>query len=115
MVGWVLDVYVEYLIRVVGRLYTRIRSASWDPVDGTVIHSQCRGVVGCPVTYVSYKYQVEDQEYEGIATKPFILRSSGELYARHFLAGQQIVVRVNPHNPASSVLLENEQPIPWLK
>jgi len=112
--GWVLDVYVEYLIRVVARLIMRIRSASWRTVNGTVVYSECRGAIGCPVARVSYKYEVKGQEYEGVTTKPFIFHSSGELYAEHFLEGQQLVVRVSPQSAARSILLENEQSNPWL-
>jgi uncharacterized protein DUF3592 len=112
--GWVLDVYVEYLIRVVARLIMRIRSASWRTVNGTVIYSECRGAIGCPVARVSYKYEVKGQEYEGVTAKPFIFHSSGELYAEHFPEGQQLVVRVSPQNAARSIVLENEQSNPWL-
>jgi hypothetical protein len=106
---------VEYLIRVVARLIMRLRSAHWDVVTGAVLHSECRGGIGCPVAEVSYIYKVMGQEYEGVTTKPFILDRSGKLYAEHFPEGQQLVVRINPQNAASSILLENEQPNPWLR
>ena len=115
MAGWFLDIYVEYLIRVVARLIMRIRSVHWAAAKGTVIHSQSRGGLGCPVTDVTYKYEVSGETCEGVNTKPFIFDRSAKLYAEHFAAGQQVTARVNPQNASKTVLVDKEQPNPWLK
>ena len=54
MIGFVLDVYIEYVVRVLARFIKRFGSTSWPVVEATVTSSDCAdAALGCPVAEVS--------------------------------------------------------------
>jgi hypothetical protein len=104
MGGWFVDIFVEYLFRVVARMVKRRGSGTWPIAKGTVTSSACANAsYGCDVAEVCYTYRVDGELYAGINQKPFILHNSGENYAGRFAAGTAITVRVKPGEPSASV------------
>jgi len=110
MGGWFLDIFIEYLVRVVvGVIKTRGKDA-WPVVKATVAESYCPAAgFGCPVAEVYYEYVVDGKLYTGIHQKAFIFLSSGEHYVRQLAPGADLSVRLNPGNPAASIALERDQ------
>src|SRR5208282_3320787 len=70
MGGWFLDIFIEYLVRVVvGVIKTRGKDA-WPVVKATVAESYCPAAgFGCPVAEVYYEYVVDGKLYTGIHQK----------------------------------------------
>src|ERR1039458_2217092 len=114
MGGWFLDIFIEYLFRVVVRFLKTRGTDTWPVVKATVTSSDCpTASFGCPITEVHYKYVVDGELYTGTHEKAFILLSSGEHYARQLAAGADLCVRLNPGNPAASIVLERDQTLPY--
>jgi hypothetical protein len=104
MGGWFVDIFVEYLFRVIVRAIRLLRSRDWPVAMGTVLSAECpRSSYGCTVASVYYEYPVAGEKYGAAYEKPFISPSSGEEYASQFVKGIDFKVRVKPGNPSTSV------------
>jgi hypothetical protein len=67
MVGWFLDVLVEYFFRIVVRGVRLLRSKGWPVLNVRVLSADCPDAAfGCPVTTVYYEYSLNGQKYGGI-------------------------------------------------
>src|SRR5260370_4874160 len=87
MGGLVIDIYIEYLYRVVTRMIKRLESSAWPVAKATVRSSSCpRAGYGCCVAKVYYTYLVDGEHYANVNEKPFIIRNSGENYVKSFRA-----------------------------
>ena len=107
MGGWFVDIFAEYLFRVVTRFIKTRGRGSWPTAKATVTSSGCPGTAyGCPVGEVYYTYRVDGELYTGSHEKPFILHNSGENYARHFAPGTDFIVRLKPGQPSVSIVPE---------
>jgi hypothetical protein len=104
MIGLVLDVYVEYLIRVLGRAFKRRRSRGWPTAKATVVSFAWRISSGCSLAEVVYTYRFNCELYSGTNNKPFISDHSGEEYISHYPPGTEFNVRVKPEDPEVSVV-----------
>ena len=110
MGGWFVDIYVEYLFRIMVRLFKTCGKGTWPVVEGTVTDSDCpASALGCPVAEIYYKYVVAGELYTGIHEKAFILLSSAEHYAHQLAAGAHLKVRLDPTSAAISVVLDRDQ------
>src|SRR5690242_19340199 len=97
MGGLVVDIYVEYLFRLLAGMFKRLGSGGWSLVKATVTHSSCpKASYGCDVAEICYTYRVAGELYTGIHQKGFIFHSTGEYYAAQFVRGKEILVRVKP-------------------
>ena len=100
-----LDIFVEYLFRVVLRVTKIHGSSTWPVAKATVTSSDCpTSAFGCPVAEIYYTYRVNGELYTGVHEKPFILHSSGELYARQLSQGRDFAVRLRPVDPSASIV-----------
>jgi uncharacterized protein DUF3592 len=107
MGGLVIDIYVEFLYRLIVSLLKRHRSNNWPRTEGEVMSSQCpQATYGCEVAQVYYKYRLKGELYVGIHERGFILNSSGKDYAHQFSPKRRIIVRVKPTDASVSVLQE---------
>ena len=108
MGGLVLDIYVEYIFRQVLLLIRAWRSSSWPVTKATVTASDCPATAyGCDVAEVYYKYRVNGEPYTGVYIKPFIVHHSAENYINNSVpVGADLVVRLKPGDPSTSVVLE---------
>ena len=106
MGGWFLDVYVEWLIRMVVNDIRMFRSRSWTVVNGVVFDAVCpQASGGCHVADIYYDYTFSGESLSGIHEEPFVIHSSGEDYVRRLPAGSNYPIRVNPRDPSKSVAI----------
>jgi hypothetical protein len=104
MAGWVLDILVEYLVRVVMRIVQLLRSRSWPTVTAQVTSSfYVKAGFGCDIVEIDYKYRVNGQSYTGMHKKPWF-GAWGDEYAARFPRGTELVVLVKPGEPSVSVM-----------
>jgi uncharacterized protein DUF3592 len=104
MAGWVLDILVEYLVRVVMRIVQLLRSRSWPTVIAQVTSSfYVKAGFGCDIVEIDYKYRVNGQSYTGMHKKPWF-GAWGDEYAARFPRGTELVVLVKPGEPSVSVM-----------
>jgi hypothetical protein len=110
MGGLVLDVYVEYLVRVVIRFVRVLRGRAWRTEKAEVTSTGHRPAgLGCAIADLTYKYFVAGEPFTGTEAKPFIMTSSAEDYTSHYCTGSGIIVRVDPQKPESSFMQEGDQ------
>jgi Protein of unknown function (DUF3592) len=110
MGGWFVDIFIEYLFRVMARMIKQRGSGTWPVARATVTSSSCpRAGYGCDVAEVYYKYRVGGELYTGLNEKPFIIHNSGENYISHFGPGTEFTVRVQPKDPAVSLVRDGDQ------
>jgi hypothetical protein len=96
---------VEFLFMVFARAAGLIRSCRWPEVSARVLSAECpEKTKGCPVVTIDYLYSIEDKKYHGSYSKPFLQRTSGQVYA-HVLwhRGFDERAKVNPKNPSASI------------
>ena len=81
MGGLFLDIYIEFIVRVIVRFFRARGSKSWPVVRGKVTATHLkRSGLGCAVAEFAYKYTVEGESYTGSSATPFIWTSSAEEY-----------------------------------
>jgi len=104
MGGLVLDIFVEFLFRIMARVFNEIRSQTWPVVTATVTGSgYVSADFGCDVAVIRYEYSVAGERYKGVYKEPFLFRNYGEAYPRRFPEGVDYPVRVKPNDPSKSV------------
>lgn len=107
--GLFIDIYVEYLIRVIIRLVRRWNAKSWTVVTAEITAASYRaGGIGCAVADIGYRYEIDDQVHIGTNSVPFIFSSSAREYVEHCSPNSQIVIRVKLGSPALSVVREDD-------
>jgi hypothetical protein len=107
--GWFVDIFVEYIFRVLFRAINLTRSRRWPVVIATVLSADCSKVgYGCTVVTVYYEYVVNDEKHGDTFDKPFISPESGEGYADQFAKGMPFKMRVKPDDATKSVPLRGD-------
>jgi hypothetical protein len=110
LLGWYFDVIIGYLIRTVILIVKTRRSNKWPVEKASVSSSTCPAdSYGGPVAEIGYPYIHDGSYFYGIHRKPFILRGSAEEYVARFPAGTDIVVRVKPEQPETSIFCDEDQ------
>ena len=110
MVGWYLDIVVGYLIRLVIRLVRTRGSDAWLTEKAKVSASSCPSApYGGPRAEVGYTYVHEGSYFSGMYRRGFILRSSAEDYAALFPADSDVVIRLKPGEPETSIIRDDDQ------
>ncbi len=96
----------EFIFLVILRAASLIRSYRWPEVNARVLSAECpEKPKGCTVVTIDYLYSIEGQKFRGSYRKPFILRTSGQVYA-HLLwyrGESDERAKVNPRDPSASV------------
>jgi len=81
-----------------------MRSESWPVVRATLLNADCVApAFGCAVAKVRYEYSFEGQRYEGAYEKPFLLLTSGKMFAEDILRTSDFAVRIRPDASSTSV------------
>jgi hypothetical protein len=107
MAGWFVDIWVEYLVRSVLGIIQRVRARSWPIVDACITSSSCpRASYGCHVAEIQYDYTAGGEGHWGTHKKPFLFLASGEAYTKRLSPGVRGLVKYNPKEPASSILID---------
>jgi Protein of unknown function (DUF3592) len=114
MPGFILDIIIEYLVRILIRFIRAFRARAWLTERAKITSIGYRpGGFGCAVADLAYKYSFEGEPHEGTNANPFIWTSSAKDYSDQYCSGDEIIVRVNPKKPEASVMLEKDQwPLP---
>lgn len=104
MGGLVIDIIVEYLVRVGMRIVQLLRSKSWPMVTGKITSSFfVKAGYGCDIAEVHYNYRVQGELYSGQYKKPSI-GFRGEEYVANMSQGTKVIIRVKPGQPTVSVM-----------
>lgn len=112
MGGWFVDIFVEYLLRIVFHAANLLRSRRWPTVTATVLSADCpHAAYGCDVATVYYEYVVNGEKHGDTFGKPFISQESGKDYAANVVKGMHFKVRVKPDDPTKSVPLWPPSPV----
>jgi hypothetical protein len=105
--GFFLDIYVEYFVRVIIRFFKRWNARSWDIVTAEVTDTDYRrGGIGCAVADVSYRYEIDGQVYTGTNSVPFISDGSAKDYVEHYSPKNRLLIRAKAEDLGSSVVRE---------
>jgi hypothetical protein len=106
MGGWYLDIFVEWLVRMVVKIVRRINSHSW-PIVGAVVTAAVysRAGYGCDTTDLHFDYSFEGQDFSGLHEEPFIMGARAKDFALDYAVGAIINVRVKPSRPDVTVAL----------
>ena len=79
-------------------------------VESTLLRMEERGeYAGKWVAHVRYAYEVLGQTHSGGFAREFFLKGRAEKWIAVYPTGRALTVRINPHKPADSLLLEAEQ------
>ena len=109
MGGLVLDIYVEFLARVIFRLSRARGARSWPVIIAKVTGTNYRpGGFGCAVAEITYKYRLDGELYTGSDAVPFISGSSAKDYLENYPRGSELLVRVKPGRPDFAVVLQKD-------
>jgi Protein of unknown function (DUF3592) len=109
MGGLVLDIYVEFIVRVIVRLFRARGSRSWPVVKAEVTGTSCNpGGFGCAVANITYEYRVNGELYTGADANPFVSTSSAKDYLEDYPTGSELLVRVKPGRPDFSVVRQKD-------
>ncbi len=112
MGGFVIDIFVEYFIRVVFRNVRSLLAIGWSKQPATVTATIIeRKVYGCTVADVSYRYKIDGEPYTGVNRKPFLSNRSAQNYVDQFPFHRDVTVRVKLKSPATSLLRDGENNI----
>jgi hypothetical protein len=106
MGGLLLDVWIEFVIRIAINLYRRATSRSWTVVRARVTggYSERGSTAGSELAIVNYRYKVEGELFTGKHKEPFLLSGRLDDYVSLFPADGECWVRVSPADPSRSFL-----------
>ncbi len=96
-----------YIFRAAIQLIQSHKARSWPTVQAKVI-TATDGFEGCPTAEVTYKYRVDGELYTASHTEPFLFGSSQKCFLAQCDPDNEILVRVKPRQPGSSVLRERD-------
>ena len=94
----------------------RRRARRWPTAAGhvqsTLVRSEERGEnFSKRVAHVTYTYEVLGESHSGSFSREFILDGRAQKWVGGYPVGRALTVRVNPHKPADSLVLEREQTV----
>lgn len=109
MGGLVIDIYVEFLFRILVRSFKARGATTWPVTKAKVTTTSCRpGGFGCAVADVTYKYRSDGDLYAGTDAIPFVYTSSADSYLEEHPPGSELLVRVRPGSPGYSVVRQDD-------
>jgi len=108
--GFFVDIYIEYLVRVMLRFIRACTVGAWPTVSAKIKSVGYRpGGFGCAVADLTYEYSFKSELYTGANANPFVMTASAKDYIKHYSEGGSVIVRVDPTRPHLSVMLERDQ------
>ena|SRR5215469_560121 len=102
--SFILDVLIEFLIRMAINTFRKARSRSWPVITATVTGSRMdKGHSGgSQIAVVVYGYVAANERFSASYKEPFLFDGFGEDYIRRFPVGCDYPVRLNPSDPSNS-------------
>jgi hypothetical protein len=104
---FLLDVLVEFLIRMAINALRKARSRSWSVTFATVKEAclEKGHTGGCRLAVVKYGYRIDGERYSGTYKEPFLIGGLAEDYVRGFPSESETPIRTDPADPSKSVLV----------
>lgn len=108
-----LDVLIEWLIRVFVRSYREVRALDWERREAKVASVLAAGghTAGSQIAEIRYWYKVADERVTACNSKPFFSGGSMRSYLAQFSGNKTVWVRVSPADPSRSVLFDGDNAI----
>jgi hypothetical protein len=105
MGGFVIDIWIAFLIRTIANAWRNLASAGWPVYPGKIAGFRYnRSGYGCDFGEYRYKYEVDGNSYLGIYKDPYFISRARDAQVSESV-GADIEVRVSPKDPAKSVLI----------
>ena len=103
MAGFVIDIYIGFIVRWMIILWRGARGRQWPTLSGRVVrcYFEEHGYGGDYVV-LQYKYKVDSERFQGVLKKPYIYPNYADGFVRHHPADMELRIHVNPRNPAES-------------
>jgi hypothetical protein len=103
MAGFVIDIWIGFLVRWGILFWRNPESRNWPTVSGAIVrcHFETHGYGGDYVV-LDYKYKVEVERFQGSLHKPYIYPNYAAAFVRHHLPESNLRIRVNPKDPNRS-------------
>jgi hypothetical protein len=109
MGGLLLDVWIEFLIRVIVRFFKARGAASWPVIEAEVTGASFRrGHTACGVADITFKYRSGAELYTGTDANPFLTTNSAKEYLEEHPVGSKLLVRVRPNSPDFSIVRQDD-------
>ena len=103
MAGFVIDIYIGFIVRWMIILWRKAVSYKWPTVSGTIVRCQFeKHGYGGDYVVLQYKYKVDSVRFQGVLKKPYIYPNYADGFVRHHPADMELRIHVNPRNPAES-------------
>ena len=103
MAGFVIDIYIGFVVRWMIILWRGVGSRKWPTVSGTIV--RCRfekpGYGGNYVV-LEYKYKVDWERFHGVIMKPYMYPNYADAFVRHHPPDMELKIRTDPKKPARS-------------
>jgi len=109
MISWFAYVVVGYLVRMTIGLVKGRGSDQWPRENATVWSSNTSNLYGGGVAEIIYSYSHNGRYFSGTHEKQFLSYDSANWYVAGFPKGAQLVVRVKPGRPKTSILRDDDQ------
>jgi hypothetical protein len=108
-----MDVLIEWLIRMLVRSYREVRALGWERREVTVASAQpAKGhTAGSQIAEIHYWYEVADERVAACNRKPFFSAGSMRAYLAQFPKNKTVWVRVSPVDSSRSVLFDGDNAI----
>ena len=106
---WLMSFLIGYIVRVATRLIKGGGSDQWPRENATVWSSTTSDLFPGGLAEIIYSYSHNGQYFSGIHEKQFLSYLEANRYAAGFPKGSQIVVRVKPGHPKTSILRDDDQ------
>ncbi len=109
----VLDVWIEWLIRVLVRCYRKMLARGWERREARVASARpaIGHTAGSEMAEIHYWYKVADERVSACNRKPFLSSGSMREYLSQFSAKTTVWVRVSPADSSRSVLFDSDNAI----
>jgi hypothetical protein len=103
MAGFVIDIYIGFIVRWMIILWRKAGSGQWPTAPGRVVrcHFVAHGYGGDYVV-LQYKYKVDSERFQGVLKKPYIYPNYADAFVRHHPASMELRIHVNPQSPSQS-------------
>ncbi len=113
MGGFVLDVWIEWLIRVLVRCYREVQALGWERREARVASVlPAKGhTAGSQIAEIHYWYKVADERVTACNREPFLIGRFMDAYLAQFSGNKTVWVRVSPADSSRSVLFDGDNAI----
>ena len=103
MAGFVIDIFVGFVVRWLIILWRKKVSRNWPTLKGTVARCKFeKHGYGGDYVVLEYRYTVESGDFQGVIKKPYLYSNFAEAFVRHYPVDRELRIRVNPAKPTQT-------------